>query len=93
MPYQSRCVTELCYRKDGVKVVANAAEKIMVRKRTGRPPTSERDDIVVKLDRAVAADARWIAEKRGISMAEYLTEAIRPIIAKDFQQATKGTGK
>jgi len=65
----------------------------MAKKRTGRPPTSERDDIVVKMDRAVAADARWIAEKRAMSLAEYLTEALRPIVAKDFQQATKGVGK
>ncbi len=72
-------------------MAANAlAEKTMGRKRTGRPPTSERDDIVVKLDRAVAADARWIAEKRGVSMAEYLSEALRPIVARDFQQGTKG---
>ena len=74
-------------------MVANAAEKTMVRKRTGRPPTSERDDVVVKLDRIVAADARNIAEKRGISLAEYLTEAVRPIVARDFQQAAKGGGK
>jgi hypothetical protein len=65
-------------------------EKSMGRKRTGRPPTSERDDIVVKLDRALAAQARYIAETRGISMAEYLTAALQPIVSKDFQQATKG---
>lgn len=75
-------------------VVANAAEKTMGRKRTGRPPTSERDDVVVKLDRIVAADARNIAEKRGISLAEYLTEAVRPIVAKDFQNVkAKGGAK
>ncbi|MGZ3388385.1 MAG: hypothetical protein ACXVB2_00125 [Isosphaeraceae bacterium] len=71
-------------------VASAVAEKNVDRKRAGRPPTSEREDIVVKLNRAVAADARWIAEKRGISMAEYLTEALRPIVARDFQQATKG---
>ncbi len=75
-------------------MVASAlAEKTMGRKRTGRPPTSERDDIVVKLDRAVAAQARYIAETRGISMAEYLTEALRPIAARDFQQVAKGGAK
>ena len=48
----------------------------MAKKRVGRPPTSERNDIVVKLDRSVAAQARYIAETRGVSMAEYLTAAL-----------------
>jgi len=52
---------------------------------------SDRNDIVVKLDRAVAAQARYIAETRGISMAEYLTAALAPIVARDFQNATKGS--
>lgn len=56
----------------------------------GRPKSSERDDIVVKMDRAVAAQARYVAETRGISMAEYLTEALRPIVARDFQHVAKG---
>ena len=30
----------------------------------GRPVTSDRDDMAVKIDRAVASDARWIAEKK-----------------------------
>jgi hypothetical protein len=66
------------------------AEKPMAKKRMGRPPTSDRDDIAVKLDRNVAADARYIAEKRSMSLAEYLTELVRPMVAKDFQQVTKG---
>jgi hypothetical protein len=63
-------------------------------KKTGRPATSDRDDIVVKLDRAVAAQARYIAETRGVPLAEYLTSALRPVVAKDFQKvATEGGAK
>lgn len=63
-------------------------------KRRGRPQASERDDIVVKLDRTVAAQARYIAETRGVSLAEYLSESLRPIVARDFQRAPKpGEGK
>ena len=62
----------------------------MAKKRAGRPPTSERNDIAVKLDRSVAAQARYIAETRGVSMAEYLTAVLTPIVARDFQNATKG---
>ena len=64
--------------------------KPMAKKRMGRPPISERDDIAVKLDRNVAARRRYIAEKRSMSLAEYLTELVRPMVAKDFQQVTKG---
>ena len=49
-----------------------------------------RDDIAVKLDRSVVADARYVAYKRGISLAQYLTDIVRPMVAKDFQQVTKG---
>lgn len=71
-------------------VAGALAEKSMAKKQAGRPPTSDRNDIVVKLDRAVAAQARYIAETRDISMAEYLTAVLAPIVAKDFQHATKG---
>jgi len=68
--------------------------KKMAKRSGGRPKSSERDDIVVKLDRRLAAEARYIAETRGISLAEYLTEALRPIVARDFQKAPKpGEGK
>lgn len=33
--------------------------------------------------------ARYVAYKRGISLAQYLTEMVRPIVARDFQQVTQ----
>jgi hypothetical protein len=55
----------------------------------GRPKSS-RDDISVKLDRTVAARARYVADLRGLTLAEYLTEAIRPIVDRDFDRAAGG---
>lgn len=54
----------------------------------GRPKT-DRDDMSVKMDRAIVARARFVAELRGITLAEYLTEAVRPIVEKDFEKASK----
>lgn len=63
-------------------------------KKAGRPKSSERDDIVVKLDREVAAQARYVADKRRVPLAEYLTSALRPVVARDFHAVTtKGGSK
>jgi hypothetical protein len=73
--------------------VSTIMAKPMVKKRMGRPPISKRDDIAVKLDRNVAADVRYLAEKSKMSLAEYLTEMIRPMVAQRFQQIRKGDAK
>ena len=52
-------------------------------------PKGERDDIAVKIDRGVAARARFVAETRGLTLAEYLSEAIRPIVERDFSKASQ----
>src|SRR5262249_2785364 len=59
-------------------------------KKAGRPATSSREDIVVKIDRGVAAQARYVAESRKISLAEYLTEIRRGVVKRDFERAAKG---
>jgi hypothetical protein len=58
-------------------------------KRTGRPATSDRDDVVVKIDKHVAAKARYVAATRDIPLAEYLTEMVRALVDRDFERATK----
>ena len=57
---------------------------------SGRPK-SDRDDVSVKLDRTVVARGRFVAELRGITLAEYLTEAARPIVDRDFARASRTT--
>ncbi len=61
----------------------------MARKRMGRPPTSDRDDTVVRLDRQLAAKAKYTAAVRGIPIAQYLSEIARATIERDFGQAVK----
>jgi hypothetical protein len=62
------------------------------RRGAGRPK-SDRDDVSVKLDRSVAARARFVAELRGVTLAEYLTEAVRPVVERDFARAARAEGK
>jgi hypothetical protein len=50
-----------------------------------------RDDVVVKLDRGVAAQARYVADSRNIPLAEYLTEITRGVVRRDFDRAAKGS--
>ena len=61
-------------------------------KKMGRPATSTRDDVVVKIDKQLAAKARYIAATRSIPLAEYLTEITRSIVDRDFDRATKTKG-
>ena len=57
---------------------------------SGRPK-GERDDITVKLERSIVARARYVADIRGITLAEYLSESLRPVVDRDFAKAAKGT--
>lgn len=57
----------------------------------GRPKADQgRDDITVKLNRALIARARFVAESKRITLAEYLTESLRPVVARDFAEVDKG---
>ncbi len=62
-------------------------------KKTGRPATSERDDVVVKIDKRLAAKARYVSATRNISLAEYLSELVRALVDRDFERATKDNEK
>jgi hypothetical protein len=65
-------------------------DRPMAKKKAGRPATSTRDDVVVKIDRSVVAQARFVAETRKIPLAEYLTEALRVVVRRDFDKTAKG---
>jgi hypothetical protein len=60
-------------------------------KKAGRPATSTRDDVVVKIDRAVKSKAQYVADNRKVTLAEYLSEALRPVVGKDFDRAARST--
>ena len=66
---------------------AAVLDQSMARKKIGRPATSNRDDVAVKIDRHVVSQCRYVADQRGITLAEYLSEMIRPIAEEDFEKA------
>lgn len=47
---------------------------------------SQRNDVTVKLDAELVKNARVIAAFRELSLAEYLSEALRPIVQRDFRK-------
>jgi hypothetical protein len=45
--------------------------------------------VAVKIDRGIVARARYVADIRGISLAEYLSEAVRATVDRDFSKAAE----
>jgi hypothetical protein len=48
-----------------------------------------RNDVAVKLDAQVAKEAKMVAAARGITLAEYISEILRPIVHRDLQAEMK----
>lgn len=44
-----------------------------------------RNDVAVKLDAQVARQAKMVAADRGITLAEYISEILRPVVQRDAQ--------
>lgn len=51
---------------------------------TMRRLMARRNDIAVKIDAQIAADAKIVAAYAGISLAEYLSENLREIVQRDL---------
>ena len=49
----------------------------------------KRKDKAVKIARDLAAKAKVIADTRGISIAEYLSDLLRPLVQKDWPKAVR----
>jgi hypothetical protein len=45
-----------------------------------------RNDVNVKIDSEVIKDAKMVAAARDITMAEYLSELLRPLVQRDLDQ-------
>jgi hypothetical protein len=58
----------------------------------GRPKSSIRHDVSTKFDKALLGMARMVATAKGISVAEYISEAARPVIERDFGKEMKRLG-
>lgn len=51
-----------------------------------RCPMSKRNDVTVKLDASVVRDAKLVAVYRGVSVAELLSDVLRPIVGKLLEE-------
>ena len=56
----------------------------------GKKKDEKRDDKAVKIERHLATKAKVIAESKGVVMAEYLSDLLRPLISRDWPKALKG---
>jgi hypothetical protein len=52
-----------------------------------------RNDLAVKMGADVVKMAKHIAIDRGVTLAEYLTERIRPLVEADFEVMARKLGK
>jgi hypothetical protein len=52
--------------------------------KAGRPKRSDRDDATVKIDRGIVSKAKMVASARNIPLAEYLSQALRGLVVRDF---------
>jgi hypothetical protein len=70
---------------------------MVMAKRAGRPKTSERDDVSIKIDRALVSKARLLAAHKGVSIAELISELLRGPLNQDYakmlRELEKGGGK
>ncbi len=51
-------------------------------------PMVRRNDMAVKIDAEVIAEAKMVAASRGVSLAEYLSEILRPIVHRNLEEET-----
>jgi hypothetical protein len=59
----------------------------------GRPKTSDRDDVVVRMAADIVTHARYVADRRKLSLAEYFDE-FRSKVMKDFRdESAKAAGE
>lgn len=67
------------------------AERGMAAKKRAEKP--KRDDAAVKIDRTLTDKAKFVASRKGVTMAEYLSELIRAPVERDFTKAIREMGE
>jgi hypothetical protein len=55
-------------------------------KKRGRPVSSDRDDVVIRVDRQVVKRLRYLADSRGVTVAEMASDFLRPIVDREFDK-------
>ena len=67
----------------------NATAELVMKKPKGRPKLSERNDVTVKLDRALVSKAKIVAGHQGIPVAELLTDLLGPPLDRAYLQMVR----
>jgi len=49
------------------------------------PLMTKRNDVSVKMDAEVIAEAKMVAASRNVTLAEYLTELVRDLVHQDLE--------
>lgn len=52
---------------------------------TAKRPMVKRNDTAAKVDAQIVRDAKIVAAYRDITLAEYLSELLRPLVARDLK--------
>lgn len=47
---------------------------------------AKRNDVSVKIDADVVAEAKMVAASRDVSLAQYLSELLRPLVHRDLER-------
>jgi predicted HicB family RNase H-like nuclease len=58
-------------------------------RKRGRPKTSDRHDVTVRIDHRIAARAHYVAKSRGVSIAALLSDMLEQPINRAFADAGK----
>lgn len=66
-----------------------AAERSIMAKKKGRPKTSQRNDVAVKIDAEIIGKAKHVVLARDITLAEYLSDLLRGPVDRDFNKEMK----
>jgi hypothetical protein len=61
----------------------------LMAKRMGRPRKPTGEGSPVRIDRDLVTMARTLAGYRGMAISEYLSDLIRPVIAKEYRVMVK----
>ena len=69
--------------------MATATEGRVMAKAKGRPKKPGGEGTVVRIDAALAAQAKYLAARAGVPMSDYLSDLLRPTIEREMRKAGK----
>jgi hypothetical protein len=71
---------------EGLGVQSTLVEGASVAKKAGRPKKPGGEGKPVRIEPELANKARVIALRRGVPLSDYLSDLLRPLIARDYRK-------